>query len=144
MPFTSTRCACLTNLGLPWADSGTGGPTGYYAIGDYAWSVSYCTFCSASQTTQTSIGRLRAMGGSRGGAARRNAISAPLAADPTGDAGFGSGGPGRASSWSKHLKAPLAVDSEVSLASSGPEEECNPGTIASTSDMAELTISSCL
>ncbi len=44
-----------------------------------------------------------------------------------------------AASRSKHLKVPLAVDSQESRASSGPEEEKNPGgeegTIPPTSDV---------
>jgi hypothetical protein len=51
-------------------------------------------------------------------------------------------------SRSKHLKAPLAVDSDKSRASSGPEEEYDFGAISQrsrgqcrTSDKAELTVS---
>ncbi len=33
-----------------------GGLTEYYAVGNYACSVFNCTFCSASQATQTSMG----------------------------------------------------------------------------------------
>ncbi len=40
-----------------------GGPTGYYAISDYAWSVSYCTLCSASPATQASMGDCGPWGG---------------------------------------------------------------------------------
>ncbi len=40
-----------------------GGPTGYYTIGDYAWSVSYCTLCSALQAVQTPMGDCWPWGG---------------------------------------------------------------------------------
>ncbi len=61
MPSTSMRDACFTSSGLPWADSGS--PTGYYAISDYAWSVSDCTLCTASPATQASMGDCGPWGG---------------------------------------------------------------------------------
>ena len=36
---------------------------GYYAIGDYAWSVSDCTLCSAPPATQASMGDCGPWGG---------------------------------------------------------------------------------
>ncbi len=45
------RDACLTSSEL------------LYAIGDYAWSVSYCTLCSASLATQASMGDCWPWGG---------------------------------------------------------------------------------
>jgi hypothetical protein len=50
MPSTSTR-----DLVRDYHGPTRGGPTGYYAIGDYAWSVSDCTLCSASPATQASM-----------------------------------------------------------------------------------------
>ena len=61
MPFASTRSACLTSSGQPWADSG--GPTEHYAIADYAWPISDRTLCSASPATKTPMGDCGPFGG---------------------------------------------------------------------------------
>jgi hypothetical protein len=52
--YLYTRDACL--IVRDYHGPTRGAPTGYYAIGDYAWSVSDFTLCSASPATQASMG----------------------------------------------------------------------------------------
>ena len=82
MPSTSTRSGCLTSSGLP-------GPTGCYAIGDYAWCVSPIVLVARHRRLRRPRWGTAGHGAEPGRSCSALRRSAPLAADPAGAAGRG-------------------------------------------------------